>query len=154
MPTGDYSVNCRDNLAKYPSALADKADPSCFKSNLQLRITAVPRELDDRLSIIRMESSTSELGNQEPSTRRAPVRTGRWKLGHEIGKGSFGVVHIGLNEDSGDLIAVKVLSLPHVDAVEPLYREIELMQQLTHPNIVCYLGAEVRIAFFRASHKN
>lgn len=76
--------------------------------------------------------------------RRAPVRTGHWKLGHEIGKGSFGQVHIGLNEDSGDLIAVKVLSLKHADAAEPLYREIELMRQLTHPNIVCYLGAEVR----------
>lgn len=75
--------------------------------------------------------------------RRAPVRTGHWKLGHEIGKGSFGQVHIGLNEDSGDLIAVKVLSLKRADAAEPLYREIELMRQLTHPNIVCYLGAEV-----------
>lgn len=75
--------------------------------------------------------------------RRAPVRTGQWKLGHEIGKGSFGAVHIGLNEDSGDLIAVKVLSLQNADAAEPLYREIELMRQLTHPNIVCYLGAEV-----------
>lgn len=75
--------------------------------------------------------------------RRAPVRTGHWKLGHEIGKGSFGAVHIGLNEDSGDLIAVKVLSLRHADTAEPLYREIELMRQLSHPNIVCYLGAEV-----------
>lgn len=76
--------------------------------------------------------------------RRAPVRTGHWKLGHEIGKGSFGAVHIGLNEDSGDLIAVKVLSLRNADIAEQLYREIELMRQLTHPNIVCYLGAEVR----------
>lgn len=77
--------------------------------------------------------------------RRALVRTGHWKLGHEIGKGSFGAVHIGLNEDSGDLIAVKVLSLQNADAAEPLYREIELMRQLTHPNIVCYLGAEVSL---------
>lgn len=77
------------------------------------------------------------------SPRRAPVRTGHWKLGHEIGKGSFGAVHIGLNEDSGDLIAVKVLSLHNPDTAEPLYKEIELMQKLRHPNIVCYLGAEV-----------
>jgi serine/threonine protein kinase len=36
---------------------------------------------------------------------------GHWKLGGQIGKGSFGNVHVGLNEDSGDLIAVKILSL-------------------------------------------
>ena len=71
------------------------------------------------------------------------MRTGHWKLGHEIGKGSFGSVHIGLNEDSGDLIAVKLLSLKNADQAEELYTEIELMRQLTHPNIVCYLGAEV-----------
>lgn len=76
--------------------------------------------------------------------RRAPVKTGQWKLGHEIGKGSFGTVHIGLNEENGDLIAVKVLSLSDADTAEPLYREIELMRQLKHPNIVSYLGAEVR----------
>lgn len=75
---------------------------------------------------------------------KALVRTGRWKLGHEIGKGSFGAVHIGLNEDSGDLIAVKVIPVRTADIAEPLYREVELMRHLTHPNIVRYLGAEVR----------
>lgn len=75
---------------------------------------------------------------------KAPVRTGRWKLGHEIGKGSFGAVHIGLNEDSGDLIAVKVIPVRTAEIAEPLYREVELMRHLTHPNIVRYLGAEVR----------
>lgn len=42
-----------------------------------------------------------------------------------------------------DLIAVKQLSLRNADQAEELYTEIELMRQLTHPNIVCYLGAEV-----------
>lgn len=79
-----------------------------------------------------------------PCPRRAAVKTGHWKLGHEIGKGSFGKVHIGLNEESGDLIAVKVLPLRDGDTAEPLYKEIDLMRQLTHPNIVSYLGAEVR----------
>ena len=90
-----------------------------------------------------------QLGSPNPrgratSPRRAPIKTGRWKLGHEIGKGSFGKVHIGLNEESGDLIAVKMLPLADADAAETLYKEIELMRQLSHRNIVSYLGAEVR----------
>ncbi|CAM9121815.1 unnamed protein product [Discosporangium mesarthrocarpum] len=82
-------------------------------------------------------------GENSTSPRRAPVRTGHWKLGHEIGKGSFGSVHIGLNEDTGDLIAVKVMSSHRPEMAETLFREIELMRHLRHPNIVCYLGAEV-----------
>lgn len=115
----------------------------------KLRVRVPPSMTPPRIP----NSSMSSLGLGSPSgdgrvrdvspPRRALVRTGRWKLGHEIGKGSFGAVHIGLNEDSGDLIAVKVLSLQKCGAAEPLYREIELMRHLTHPNIVCYLGAEV-----------
>lgn len=96
------------------------------------------------LAGLRLGSPSHRGGASATSPRRAPVKTGHWKLGHEIGKGSFGKVHIGLNEDSGDLIAVKMLSLRNADAAEPLYKEIELMRQLTHPNIVSYLGAEVR----------
>ncbi|CAM9788287.1 unnamed protein product, partial [Choristocarpus tenellus] len=81
--------------------------------------------------------------DEQSLPKRAPVRTGHWKLGHEIGKGSFGTVHIGLNEDSGDLIAVKVLSSHRADMADALYREIDLMRHLSHPHIVCYLGAEV-----------
>lgn len=52
----------------------------------------------------------ARVGSQHASTR-GKVQAGRWKLGGEIGKGSFGNVHIGLNEDTGELIAVKQLSL-------------------------------------------
>ncbi|CAM9828208.1 unnamed protein product [Scytosiphon promiscuus] len=102
-----------------------------------------PRKGSNFLGGLGLGSPSGRAAGEVATPRRAPVRTGHWKLGHEIGKGSFGAVHIGLNEESGDLIAVKVLSLKNADQAEELYTEIELMRQLTHPNIVCYLGAEV-----------
>ncbi len=84
------------------------------------------------------------------SLDRVKVKPGLWRMGHQIGKGSFGSVHIGLNEVSGDLIAVKVLSLCSPNrkvvksTVDALYREIQLMRNMHHENIVSYLGAELQ----------
>ncbi|CAM9693024.1 unnamed protein product [Chrysoparadoxa australica] len=84
-----------------------------------------------------------------PSSDRGPamVQPGDWKRGHNIGEGSFGSVYIGLNEVSGDLIAIKAMALntPKMTAamVDALYREIQLMRNLKHPHIVRYLGAEL-----------
>lgn len=43
------------------------------------------------------------------SLRRRPRR---WKLGNKLGEGSFGSVYVGIDEDTGSLMAVKVLRLP------------------------------------------
>jgi serine/threonine protein kinase len=54
-------------------------------------------------------------------------------------------VYVGLNEDTGQFMAVKALSIGgRTGDAETLYHEIELMRKLEHPNIVRYLGAQVR----------
>lgn len=136
----DLSVGTRDQVSINTSS--SSCNLPCSPPQMG-RANALSGRLDEM-----MPSQSAGLHAVRPvrntsSSRRAPVRTGQWKLGHEIGKGSFGAVHIGLNEDSGDLIAVKVLPLQQADVAEPLYREIELMRHLIHPNIVSYLGAEV-----------
>ncbi|KAG5176167.1 kinase-like domain-containing protein, partial [Tribonema minus] len=73
------------------------------------------------------------------------VQPGKWKLGNRIARGSFGVVYMGLNEATGALMAVKVLSLRGSDRdLHELHREMALMRAFSHPNIVSYLGAEIR----------
>ncbi|CAM9527333.1 unnamed protein product, partial [Phaeothamnion confervicola] len=76
--------------------------------------------------------------------RRRRVQPGRWKLGERIARGSFATVHCGLNEATGELIAVKVVPVPACErGVRELYREVSLMRRLAHPHVVAYLGAEV-----------
>lgn len=69
----------------------------------------------------------------------------RWKKGEMLGQGAFGVVYLGLNQDSGELMAVKQLSREEVSGKEinSLENEIKLLQSLWHPNIVRYMGTEI-----------
>ncbi|XP_076883970.1 mitogen-activated protein kinase kinase kinase NPK1-like [Bidens hawaiensis] len=72
----------------------------------------------------------------------------RWQKGELIGCGAFGRVYMGMNLDSGELLAVKqvsvVVNLASKDKTQAHIRELEeevkLLKNLSHPNIVRYLG--------------
>ncbi|KAJ7954923.1 Mitogen-activated protein kinase kinase kinase [Quillaja saponaria] len=71
----------------------------------------------------------------------------RWRKGEMIGCGAFGRVYMGMNLDSGELLAVKqVLIAGHSakekiqDNIRELEEEVKLLKNLKHPNIVRYLG--------------
>jgi serine/threonine protein kinase len=64
-----------------------------------------------------------------------------------LGQGAFGVVFLGLNVDTGELMAVKQMAIDEVSTKElsSLENEINLLRSLRHPNIVRYIGTEVRL---------
>ncbi|XP_077240206.1 mitogen-activated protein kinase kinase kinase NPK1-like isoform X3 [Tasmannia lanceolata] len=75
----------------------------------------------------------------------APIR---WRKGELIGCGAFGSVYMGMNLDSGELLAVKQVLIAAKSAskeksqahVQELEEEVKLLKNLSHPNIVRYLG--------------
>lgn len=66
----------------------------------------------------------------------------RWKRGALIGEGTFGKVYKGMNERTGEMMAVKQLSIMDgsEEDVRGLQKEISVMWHLDHDNIVRYLG--------------
>jgi mitogen-activated protein kinase kinase kinase len=75
----------------------------------------------------------------------------KWMKGALIGQGSFGSVYLALHAITGELLAVKQVETPSPGAnnandskkksmIEALKREIGLLRDLHHPNIVQYLG--------------
>ncbi|XP_010553736.1 PREDICTED: LOW QUALITY PROTEIN: mitogen-activated protein kinase kinase kinase ANP1 [Tarenaya hassleriana] len=72
----------------------------------------------------------------------------RWRKGQLIGRGAFGTVYMGMNLDSGELLAVKQVLIAAKCAtkgkaqthVQELEEEVKLLKNLSHPNIVRYLG--------------
>jgi serine/threonine protein kinase len=65
-----------------------------------------------------------------------------------LGTGAFGAVYLGVHEETGQMIAVKQITIGShnnketQNQIEQLASEIRLMKQLDHPNIVKYLHAE------------
>lgn len=68
----------------------------------------------------------------------------RQHLGECIGKGAFGKVYKGFNTETGQTVAIKQLSLMNVteDKLKSIYKEINLLKKLSHPNIVKYVGED------------
>jgi mitogen-activated protein kinase kinase kinase len=75
----------------------------------------------------------------------------QWMKGALIGQGSFGSVYLALHAVTGELLAVKQVETPSPGAnsqsdsrkksmIEALKREISLLRDLRHANIVQYLG--------------
>ncbi|WFD21295.1 mitogen-activated protein kinase kinase kinase [Malassezia caprae] len=71
----------------------------------------------------------------------------RWQQGRFIGGGTFGTVYLGVNLDTGGLMAVKEIRFQELTNSPSLYKQIHdemhVMEMLRHPNIVEYYGIEV-----------
>ena len=72
-----------------------------------------------------------------------------WSRGQVIGEGAYGRVFMGLNTVTGEIMAAKQIKIASLNApetrrfIDKLQREIRLLQRLSHPLIVRYLGAQV-----------
>ncbi|KAL7209975.1 hypothetical protein ACSBR1_031529 [Camellia fascicularis] len=72
----------------------------------------------------------------------------QWRKGELIGCGAFGRVYMGLNIDSGALLAIKQVSIAANSTslektqahIRELEEEVNLLKNLSHPNIIRYLG--------------
>ncbi|GMP70291.1 hypothetical protein CsSME_00029204 [Camellia sinensis var. sinensis] len=98
--------------------------------------------------------SHSNSAATSPSVPRSPGRAenptspgSRWKKGKLLGRGTFGHVYVGFNSESGEMCAMKEVTLFSDDAkskesAKQLGQEIALLSRLRHPNIVQYYGSE------------
>ena len=57
----------------------------------------------------------------------------------KLGEGAFGAVHLGINKQTGENVAIKILEKSKIKNIEGkirIEREIEILKKLKHPNIV------------------
>jgi len=107
-----------------------------------------------------LSQAIAEDGEEPDSELTEFLNTDSWEnvkylRGKLIGQGSFGSVYLALHAVTGELMAVKQVEMPNsastinnpaLDAkkntmVEALKREISLLKDLKHPNIVQYFGS-------------
>ncbi|KAI8870861.1 Pkinase-domain-containing protein [Ramicandelaber brevisporus] len=65
-----------------------------------------------------------------------------FQIGNVIGKGQFGTVYRALNLETAQMVAFKRIPLSNKpnEQVDEMMREVELLQSLSHPRIVQYIG--------------
>jgi len=112
-----------------------------------LRDVETASEAEDTEDLTDGEATTDEDEPGKPITSRGSERTIKWIKGALIGAGSFGKVYLGMDAATGLLMAVKQVDLPTGSApneerkkamLSALEREIELLKDLHHENIVQY----------------
>uniref|UniRef100_A0A7S4KXI6 Protein kinase domain-containing protein n=1 Tax=Guillardia theta TaxID=55529 RepID=A0A7S4KXI6_GUITH len=98
-------------------------------------------------------SDTSGFSNSDASSKE---NTGdliegskfRWKKGELIGHGAIGKVYMGLNFETGEMMAVKQVDLGEhfgpqaAEELKAMDQEIHIFSMISHPNLVRYYGME------------
>lgn len=69
---------------------------------------------------------------------KTPVRVGFYDIERTIGKGNFAVVKLGRHRITKTEVAIKIIDKTHLDEnnLKKIYREVNIMKLLSHPNIV------------------
>ncbi|XP_027339848.1 mitogen-activated protein kinase kinase kinase 3-like [Abrus precatorius] len=94
-------------------------------------------------------TSPSALSNTRPNglLENTTGNLSKWKKGKLLGRGTFGHVYLGFNSENGQMCAIKEVRVVSDDqtskeCLRQLNQEINLLNQLSHPNIVQYYGSE------------
>nr|OQO31471.1 hypothetical protein B0A51_01680 [Rachicladosporium sp. CCFEE 5018] len=89
-------------------------------------------------------ASTGQRSRQEhlktASTSRKEVKFGDYILGQTLGEGEFGKVKMGWKKEGGVQVAIKLIRKESLQGnttrLPKIYREISILRELQHPNIV------------------
>ncbi|KAJ3679199.1 hypothetical protein LUZ60_017210 [Juncus effusus] len=126
-----------DEFSNATSSVAERIGSCIRKSRVGLG-GFLPKSPSRRL--------TMGIGSVVKEEEEAPLI--RWRKGELIGAGAFGQVFMGMNLDSGELLAVKQVVIENSNAskekaqahIRELEEEVKLLKNLSHRNIVRYLG--------------
>ncbi|CAN6248696.1 unnamed protein product [Urochloa humidicola] len=95
-----------------------------------------------------LPSSPSSCPPHPASSTTCSQSQSQWKKGKLLGSGTFGQVYLGFNSESGQFCAIKevqvIMDDPHSkERLKQLNQEIDMLRQLSHPNIVQYHGSDL-----------
>lgn len=120
----------------------------CSRLSLSIHFILLPSNRSPSLITLPPPAMTSSSTSRSPSA--SPDRIGPFHIGREIGKGSFAVVHKGLQvqqDDSGKAatdgngskeVAIKIVTRRKLSQklLDNLQGEIAILKAVSHPNII------------------
>lgn len=170
----DEAVNSQESLFAKPPSIYNGSDSRSLVSTVSKRVSIAASFTDDdrhsRIELLSIDSDSDEnedfidvYGNfqelhESKSSDSFAKGNKKWVQGARIGLGSFGTVYLGMDPITGELMAVKQVSLPdkqvesgrntlQQNMIEALQHEMTLLKDLNHENIVRYLGTSMDESF-------
>eukprot|EP01065_Artemidia_motanka_P045745 TRINITY_DN6784_c1_g1_i1.p1 TRINITY_DN6784_c1_g1~~TRINITY_DN6784_c1_g1_i1.p1 ORF type:complete len:876 (+),score=236.17 TRINITY_DN6784_c1_g1_i1:89-2716(+) len=98
------------------------------------------RRSPDKLTDIHRRHDAVSKRSQTARTKRA---LGRYKKGRKLGAGGFGTVYKGIDQLTGQFVAVKEVGVEQLNRDDEVRHEFDLLQTLRHENIVRYIDFEL-----------
>lgn len=119
--------------------LGPDARRSRFESMMNLGVASGNASASDLLSRSSLEGNVVR---QTLIVREEGKAATQFQLGNCIGRGQFGAVYRALNLNTGQMVAVKRISLSGLkeEEISQLMKEVDLLKSLSHPGIVKYEG--------------
>ncbi|VEU20387.1 DEKNAAC101325 [Brettanomyces naardenensis] len=125
-----------DNTQNINSTATERHSPAPVRTHVNGHIhhedfSKVARDLVKRETELEEETKAK--------SRRESMQ--RYKIMDKLGEGAFSKVYKGLNIETGEHVAVKVIMKSQLDEKQraSVLKEVTLMRQLDHPNIVKFL---------------
>lgn len=117
-----------------PSSILSTSPP--FSSYLSAREREAPTNPQYNFRLIKVQCQPNTIPQATPEFR--------WKKSDSIiGRGALGTVYLGINLNTGELMAIKQVDVNSKNfKSEALESEINYLKALSHPNIVRYLGMQ------------
>ena len=87
-------------------------------------------------------------GSDHTANNIIPQRKYNWVKGKILGKGTFGTVYEGLDNNTGKKVAIKNIQLTNsltqnIQIIKDIKSEVRLHRKLKHPNIVQYITTDI-----------
>ncbi|XP_016997251.2 mitogen-activated protein kinase kinase kinase 4 isoform X1 [Drosophila takahashii] len=108
-------------------------------------VNRLDMDLEDGLRERRLIGQVKSLNSSDKVHIRARSVHFRWHRGIKIGQGRFGKVYTAVNNNTGELMAMKEIAIQpgETRALKNVAEELKILEGIKHNNLVRYYGIEV-----------
>lgn len=103
------------------------------------------RSLEERLRSQELIGSVTDVESEDKIHIKSRSVTFSWQRGIKIGQGRFGKVYTAVNNETGELMAMKEIQLQPNDhrTIRRVAEELRIFEGIQHNNLVRYYGVEI-----------
>lgn len=138
---------CRKEEPIHEAMVKIKLQPALHSERVREAVEQLDAQIDKHLMNQRLIGRVVNLSND--SVGRSHIRrkcvTFSWQRGIKIGQGRFGKVYTAVNNNTGEMMAVKEIAVQHNDlsTIKRVAEELKILEGITHRNLVKYYGIEI-----------